>query len=462
MVPNGFIPIMEKSIDKMYTTLVSKILFPVHEKIKGHRTVQCLKQLEKSQWQPIAQIKKEQLRKLRILLKEAALHSPYYRQLFKTANIDIENITSIDVLAAIPLLDKKIIRENFEAIKHKNAKNLIPYRTGGSTGEPLHLLVSKMRIAHDVAAKWRATRWWSVDIGDKELVVWGAGIECQKQSWLRNMRDKMMRSYLIPAKNLTHQEMDKIIHFVRDYKPKMVFGYPSILGYIGKYSQQINQPLNHLGIKVAFVTSEVLDEAQKQTIQKTFGCAVANGYGGRDAGFIAHSCPVGNMHITAEDMIVEIIDENGKVVPPGHLGEVVVTHLASHGFPFIRYRTGDLAVYDETPCSCHRGLPILKDIVGRKSDLIYAFNGAAVHRAEIVKPITAFKKIERFQFVQKTLTLSTLKIKGQVLDKDETTKLISDLKILLGQELDLKIDYVDDLLFEKSGKYKFVISELHQ
>lgn len=434
----------------------------MHEKIKGHRTVQCLKQLEKTQWETVEQIKKRQLQRLHILLKEAELHSPYYRDVFVAANLDANNIRSLEILSTLPFLDKKLIRENFEGIKHRHAKNLIAYRTGGSTGEPLHLLVSKMRIAHDVAAKWRATRWWRVDMGDKELVLWGSGIECQRQGWLRNMRDKLMRSYLIPAKNLSSQEMDKIINFIKDYKPKMLFGYPSILGYIGKYSQQTNQPLNKLGIKVAFVTSEVLDDALKQTIQKAFGCVVANGYGGRDAGFIAHSCPMGNMHITAEDIIVEIIDENGKVVPPGHLGEVVVTHLASHGFPFIRYRTGDLAIYDESPCACHRGLPILKDIIGRKSDLIYAFNGAAVHRAEIVKPITAFKKIERFQFVQKTLQSSILKIKGEVLDKIEVSKLTADLKILLGQELDLKIDYVDDLLFEKSGKYKFVISELYQ
>ena len=64
-----------------------------------------------------------------------------------------------------------------------------------------------------------------------------------------------------------------------------------------------------------------------------FGAPVANGYGGRDAGFIAHQCPEGNMHVSAEDIIVEIIDKDGNVLPDGESGEIVVTHMATSDFP---------------------------------------------------------------------------------------------------------------------------------
>ncbi len=67
------------------------------------------------------------------------------------------------------------------------------------------------------------------------------------------------------------------------------------------------------------------------------------------------------MHITAEDMVVEIVDDHGRQLPPGIPGEVVVTHLYSDGFPFIRYRTGDVAVLSTTnlapaavDCPCSR------------------------------------------------------------------------------------------------------------
>jgi phenylacetate-CoA ligase len=78
--------------------------------------------------------------------------------------------------------------------------------------------------------------------------------------------------------------------------------------------------MDDLGIRVAFVTSERLYDDQREEIESVFGCPVANGYGGRDAGFIAHACPEGGMHITAEDIIVEIVDPQGRACPRGSPG----------------------------------------------------------------------------------------------------------------------------------------------
>ncbi|MDS4059846.1 MAG: phenylacetate--CoA ligase family protein, partial [Candidatus Contendobacter sp.] len=104
------------------------------------------------------------------------------------------------------------------------------------------------------------------------------------------------------------------------------------------------QCMDDLGIAVAFVTSERLYDDQREIIARIFGCRVANGYGARDAGFIAHECPSGGMHLSAEDIVVELIDQDGRPVQAGEAGEIVVTHLATRDFPLVRYRTGDIAV----------------------------------------------------------------------------------------------------------------------
>ncbi len=113
-------------------------------------------------------------------------------------------------------------------------------------------------------------------------------------------------------------------------------------------------------MNVAFVTAEQLFPHQKRAIAEAFGCAVANGYGGRDLGFVAHECPDGGLHVTAEDILVEIVDEDGRVLPKGEKGEIVVTHFASGDFPFVRYRTGDMGTLSEWLCPCGRGLPFWK------------------------------------------------------------------------------------------------------
>lgn len=443
-----------------YSHFVSHTLFPLHELLKGHGTARVKNALDQSQWFEPATLQECQNQGLVKLLRYANKNSPYYRALFNEYDIQIEDIYSIKELSALPFLTKDIIRRNKGIIKDNQSGKLIHYQTGGSSGEPLQFYVSKTRISHDVAAKWRATNWWGVDIGDKELVIWGSGIECGKQSLLRAWRDKAFRSYLVPARELSLERLDDIIQHIIDFKPRMLFGYPSILSHIAKRAVQQNVSCHQLGIQVAFVTSEVLDESQKQLIEKTFGCPVANGYGGRDAGFLAHQCPKGSMHITQEDVILEIIDENDRPVKPGEAGEIVVTHLQSYGFPFIRYRTGDLGRLSNRTCNCGRGLMILDDIIGRSSDLIYTQEGAVVHRAEIVNPIAKLSNIERFQFIQKKHDYSILKIKGQPLDESQQINLQKRFKDLLGSNTHVEILYVNDIQPERSGKFKFVISEI--
>ena len=86
-------------------------------------------------------------------------------------------------------------------------------------------------------------------------------------------------------------------------------------------------------------------------METVFGAPVANGYGGRDAGFIAHECPQGCLHITAEDIIVEIVDDHGNVLPNGSAGQVAITHLHTHEFPFVRYLNGDVATISDQKLS---------------------------------------------------------------------------------------------------------------
>src|SRR5262249_60044698 len=74
----------------------------------------------------------------------------------------------------LPFLTKPIIRENAEQLKSERAVGLARFNTGGSTGEPLIFFIGRERVTHDAAAKWRATRWWGVDIGDQEAVAWGS------------------------------------------------------------------------------------------------------------------------------------------------------------------------------------------------------------------------------------------------------------------------------------------------
>ena len=443
----------------LYTSIVSSLLFPLHERVKGHRSVVLLREMEKVQWLPRSQIEELQLRRLREFLQDVAVHVPYFRDLFAQTGFIPAGVSSVADLQRLPFLTKTVIRSNTEALKHDQAQGLARFNTGGSSGEPLIFFIGKKRVGHDVAAKWRATRWWQVDIGDPEIVVWGSPIELGKQDRIKYWRDKVMRTQLLPAFEMSEAKLDQFIDTIRAVRPRMLFGYPSALTHIAKHAQKRGVIMSDLGIRVTFVTSERLYDDQRATIGQVFGCKVANGYGGRDAGFIAHECPVGSMHITADDIVVEIVNEQGQVQPAGMAGEIVITHLSTNDFPFIRYRTGDIGVLGSMSCSCGRGLPLLQDIQGRSTDFVVAADGTVMHGLSLIYILRDLPGVRSFKVVQESRELTrVLLVTDEGFSTDAVERIVDGFKQRLGAGVSVAVDLVDHIPTEKSGKFRYIIS----
>ncbi|MEO7493622.1 MAG: AMP-binding protein [Massilia sp.] len=446
----------------VYTKVVSSLLFPLHERLKRHTTVAVRKRMEKSQWWTPAKLEALQLERLRALLARAQAKVPYYRDLFAAAGFEpARDLRSLADLQKLPLLDKAKIRAAGDAIKASDAHGLARFNTGGSSGEPLIFYIGKERVSHDVAAKWRATRWWNVDIGDPEIVVWGSPIELGAQDSARAVRDRMLRTELLPAFAMSEEKLDAFLTQIRALRPRMLFGYPSALSHIARHAKAKGVRMNDLGIRVAFVTSERLYDEQRAQIADTFGCPVANGYGGRDAGFIAHQCPQGGMHLTAEDIIVEILDPAGQPVPRGQSGEIVVTHLATGDFPFIRYRTGDVGVLDTDGCRCGRGLPLLKEIQGRSTDFLITKDGTVMHGLALVYILRDLPEVKAFKITQESLDHTGVQVVAETpLSEALRQKIVSGFKARLGSEVRIEVEQVPAILPEKSGKFRYVVSKV--
>ncbi|MBI2382177.1 MAG: phenylacetate--CoA ligase family protein [Gammaproteobacteria bacterium] len=445
----------------LYTALCSRLLFPLHERLKGHRSVAWRAELERSQWLSRPELEALRLAKLRAFLADIDAHVPYYRELFARLDFRPESVSSLADLARLPLLTKPLIREHTEALKAEDAGPLKRYNTGGSSGEPLIFYMGKDRISHDVASKWRATRWWGVDIGDPELVVWGSPVELGAQDRLRLARDRLLRSELVPAFDLGPAKLDGYVATIRAFRPAMLFGYPSALSRIAEHARLSGQRLDDLGIKVVFVTSERLYDEQRALIAQAYGAPVANGYGGRDAGFIAHECPRGGMHLSAEDILVEIVDGEGRPLPPGTSGEVVVTHLATRDFPFVRYRTGDVAVLSEAACPCGRGLPLLQEIQGRTTDFITAADGTVMHGLALIYILRDLPGVGQFKIVQESRALTeVLVVPGEGFGEAQEAAIGAGFRQRLGAEVEVKIRRVAEIPPERSGKFRYVVSRV--
>lgn len=444
-----------------YTRLVSSCLFPIQERLKRHDSVRVRAALERSQWLSPTALQALQLERLRALLSVAGAEVPYYRELFARVGFQPAHFSGLSDLVRIPFLTKPLIREHSQALAHPQAVGLGRSSTGGSSGEPLIFGLGRLRVSHDVAAKWRATRWWGVDIGDPETVVWASPIELGAQDRVRLLRDALFRTRLLPAFEMSEARLDEFLQALRHQRPRMLFGYPSALALLARHAERRERAMTNLGCRVAFTTGERLYDEQRSLIGRVFGCPVANGYGGRDAGFIAHECPSGGMHITVEDIVVEIVDADGRPLPPGQPGEVVVTHLASSDFPFIRYRTGDVAVLQDGLCPCGRGLPRLQEIQGRSNDFLVALDGARLQSAALTYVLRELPGIEAFKIVQDSLELTrVMLVVTAAFERSCVAAIVAGFQRRLGAGVQVQVEFVPAIAPERSGKYRYIISHV--
>lgn len=445
----------------LYTKFVSGLLFPLHERLKGHGSVAALRSMERSQWLPPAAMAQLQIQRLQDFLVRIGDDVPYYRELFHTLDFHPAELRSLEDLQRLPLLGKADIRANMDRLKAQNAGTLEKFSTGGSSGAPLIFYRGKERVSHDVAAKWRATRWWDVDIGDPEIVVWGSPIELGSQDRVKLLRDKLLRTELLSAFEMSNANLLQFTRRIKQFKPRMLFGYPSSLALLAEYIINNGYKVDNLGIKVVFVTSERLYEHQRTAIETAFGAPVANGYGGRDAGFIAHQCPRGAMHITAEDIVVEIVGEDGEALPSREKGEIVITHMSTGDFPFVRYRTGDVGSLSTDTCPCGRGLPLLAEIEGRTTDFVKAVDGTILHGLALIYVLRELPQVEEFRIIQESIASITVQLVTSSSDTEQLENTVTEqFRRRLGDSVVVNFDYVKKIERESSGKFRYVVSQL--
>ena len=443
----------------MYTRFCSAVLFPIQERLKHHTSVALRRELEHTQWLPREELARLQTGRLRKFLIAAAHNVPYYRTAFARVGFDPATVKGVDDLRRLPFLDKPLIRAHTAELKSERSGPLTKFNTGGSSGEPLVFFQGLERITHDVASKWRATRWWGVDIGDPEVVLWGSPIEIGKQDRVKAIRDWVFRSHLLPAFQLSDDQMDRYLDEIRRIRPRMFFGYASALALLTEHATRRGCRLDDLGVKVAFTTGETLYPDQRAIIEKVLGAPVANGYGSRDAGFIAHECPHGSLHMTAEHVVVELVAEDGKPVAAGETGEIVVTHMATGDFPFIRYRTGDMAVESAERCSCGRGLPVLQTVHGRSTDFILTPSGNRMHALALIYEVRDKPGVHAFKFVQdEDCSLTLLVVAGPEFSAEIEASVRAGLMARMGGGASIDIRRVAEIPPEKSGKYRYVVS----
>ncbi len=445
----------------MHPRLVQRCIAPAIERLLGRQTFANLAELEDSQWWSPRHLRKLQERKLRALLQASSVHCPYYGRLFAERGINVQHDAPFEALSKLPVLDKAAIRRNLPDMTNRRIPGgPIRFNTGGSTGEPLVFHVDRRRIGYDKAARMLTHRWFGVEPGEREVYLWGSPIELKAQDHLKRLRDWLINERLLDAFNLTPPSMDRYLAEIAAFNPVSVFGYPTSLATLAEHGEATGEEPSWPHLQAVFVTGELLAPHHRRILRRFFRAPVANGYGSRDGGFIAHECPDGGMHILEQNVFVEILDPHGQPVPCGEAGEIVITHLDAYATPLLRYRTGDVGRFEHHACRCGRSLRTLGMVAGRLTDHLVAADGALRHALSVIYIIRDLPTVRQFQIRQaadRNLRVSIVPEHG--FTADDADHIRRDLHRRMGRDLDIRIELVDAISVEKSGKFRHVVSD---
>jgi phenylacetate-CoA ligase len=438
--------------------LVRHVLFPLHERLKRKPTFRWLRELERTQWLDDKDLAEYQLARLRQLLEFAHRHVAYYREVMDERGLSPQRLQTLDELQRLPLLTRELIRTRFEALRANASLPGVHARSsGGSTGVPVTVLVDMGRMGIAEAARLRAHRWFGVEPGEREVVVWASPIELTGQDRLRQWRDRLLNSHLLSAFDMGEDRLGRYAESIRRHPPAKMYGYASALYLLAGYFERESLPPPP-GLKAVFTTAEPLFDFQRKVIQAAFGCGVGVEYGCRDGGLVALECPEGGLHTFAEGMYVEILnpDEQGR-------GEIVLTNLDSHAFPIIRYRTGDIGGFDPVPCRCGRGLPKLRAVEGRRTDFLVTPSGRVLHALSAIYLLRELATVREFRIIQEAVNHLVIHlVPTRPLQHTEEGEILAKFAAVFGPDMRVDVVQTDALPRSPSGKFRYVESKVAQ
>ena len=445
--------------------LSRRIVYPLHEHLMRRPTFNYLERLERSQWLTRAELERLQMQKLRVLLQTAALHSPWHAERIGAAGLDFRESAadlSLDDLRRLPTMTKHDARANVDRICWPGVPGgAFRYNTGGSSGEPLLFYYGRQRQASDAAGRIRARRWWGVDVGDREVYLWGAPIELSKTDRIKTVRDRLLNQLVLNAFEMSMANMDAYLEAVQAFHPKCIYGYASSVALLAAHATERRVRLRLPELRVVCTTGEPLYPHQRKLVERVFGVPAANEFGSRDIGFTAHETPHGQILLMSESIILEVLDQNGRPAAAGEQGEAVMTGLCSNAQPFIRYRTGDMVRMDAESSRDGRGLHVLREVAGRTTDFVIRSDGTVMHALAVIYVLRAIDGIAEFKLIQHTTRdVEVLIVPGSSWSEAARAQITAGLSARLGGDVRVTIRLMDAIPAELSGKYRYVVSHV--
>ena len=378
---------------------------------------------------------------------------PYYQKLFAELGLGPNDITTIQDLKKLPILNKQTILEQSYNFRPKNSlKPFMIQHTSGSTGTPLSVQVDERTYKLAMALLVDHEESHGVPFGSRRATFAGRMLkpaDDMKPPFSRFNRaenQRLFSSYHINEKTFPNYKKE-----LDNFQPEELIGYPSAIYDLASHYQRSDSKPGFQP-KAVITNSETLLYWQREKIESVFGCPVYDYYGTAEYVIFAGQDKTG---IYKPNPIIGITEvETGA--DSDDTGRLLATSLTNKQMPLLRYNLGDTATLANVPGEM-TGTPGLRSINGRIDDYIETKDGRLIGRIDhIFKGVDG---IQEAQIVQKRPGSASIKLVRDQSTKLDEELLISNFKQRLGLEFQVEIEYVPKILRGSNGKFRSVLRE---
>lgn len=438
---------------------------PLQNDGQGLAIYGLLQQMDASQWWDAEQLAAGQLQQMRKLVAYAAGNSPFYREHLR--GIDASNL-SLDSLRTIPLLTRAQLQQHNETIDcsvlpqgHGTVKES---STSGSTGFPVKLRTTALTSTVWNAINMREQLWHRRAFdGVSASIRWHAdaiglppnGVEFEDWGLPASLFHKTGSGYFLNSS----VSIGKQIVWLQKVQPDYLMTHPSNLRALLAQLRRDKATLS--GLREVRTVGESISEELREEVAEQFDVKLVDLYSSEELGYMALQCPLENhYHVQSESVLLEVLRGDGSPCALGEPGKIVVSSLRNYATPLIRYEIGD---YGELagPCSCGRGLPVLKTIHGRVRNMLLHPDGSAHWPNFGFRKFMQVAPLKQFQMVQHSLTEIELRVVVEDrLTEEQEARIRAVLQANLGHPFEVNISYHPALERSASGKFEDFISKI--
>lgn len=300
-------------------------------------------------------------RQLRFLLRHAYEHVPLYRRLWQHSGINPNDLTGRPDLAVLPMVDKNVVVEaGPDALDRRVPDDeLDAIETSGTSGRAIRI----RRTLYELRASRRSYLRSLLFVGARP---WHRTVTLAS-TWLRTKRGLFVRKVCKTQHLFPQDSLDQQIETLRSFRAQGLVGQTGGIYLLAR--EMLRRGIRHR-LRFLAPTGATLMPEMRRTMREAFLSEPRDLYGAVELGPVSWQCRKGKYHIDADRMIVEIVDEKGRPVPPGERGQVVCTSLYGYSMPLIRYRLLDVAALSTRECTCGTRFPLMEPVQGRINDFL--------------------------------------------------------------------------------------------